>query len=237
MVAVTNRCRASRLAGAPRSSAARSTPGRHAEVSTVGKREHGEQRERRVDRHEQRHGHAEPQDPAARREQRHVHVVEHEHLVAQHRQPVQVLGALVVLDGRDRRLKPGHVRFERDGQAVAKPALGAIAHDPQEPGRGRGRPEADRRGQHEPAVVRQHAVGQQLEPERQERVGQGRQQREPEGHDQEPRLGLVAPLRAPATWRAGRGGRSSREDIVAHPFLVSPPSEPKRDACRSNMVR
>ena len=36
VVAVTNRCRASRFAGAPRSWAARSTPGRHVEVSTVG---------------------------------------------------------------------------------------------------------------------------------------------------------------------------------------------------------
>ena len=36
VVAVTNRWRASRFAGALRSSAARSTPGRHVDVSTVG---------------------------------------------------------------------------------------------------------------------------------------------------------------------------------------------------------
>ena len=36
VVARSNRCRASRLAGAPRSSAARSTPGRHVEAKTVG---------------------------------------------------------------------------------------------------------------------------------------------------------------------------------------------------------
>ena len=36
VVAVTNRCRASRFAGAARSCAIRSTPGRHDAVSTVG---------------------------------------------------------------------------------------------------------------------------------------------------------------------------------------------------------
>ena len=91
VVATSKRCRARRLAEAPRSSAARSTPGRQVEVSTVGQREHGEQRERRVDRDQQREGDAEAQDPAAGGEQRHVHVVEHEHLVAQHRQAVEVV--------------------------------------------------------------------------------------------------------------------------------------------------
>ena len=43
---------------------------------------------------------AEPEDPAERREQRHEQVVEREHLVAQHREPVEVLGPLVVLDRR-----------------------------------------------------------------------------------------------------------------------------------------
>ncbi len=36
VVAVVNRCRARRLACAPRSIAARSTPGRHVDVSAVG---------------------------------------------------------------------------------------------------------------------------------------------------------------------------------------------------------
>src|ERR1700726_1039122 len=44
--------------------------------------EHGQQRQRRVDRRQQRQGHAEAQDPAAGGEQRHVHVVEDEDLVA-----------------------------------------------------------------------------------------------------------------------------------------------------------
>ena len=41
VVAVTNRCRASRCAGAPRSCAVRSTAGRQDEVSTVGSGEQG----------------------------------------------------------------------------------------------------------------------------------------------------------------------------------------------------
>jgi hypothetical protein len=36
-------------------------------------------------------------------------VVEYEDLVAQHRQAVQVLGPLVMLDGRDRGLQMRHV--------------------------------------------------------------------------------------------------------------------------------
>ena len=108
-------------------------------------REHGEQHERRMDRHEQRDRHAEPQDPPAGGEHRHVHVVEHEHLVAQHREPIEVVGALLVRDGRDRRLQPGDVRFERDRDLVAEAALHARADRAQEPGR-RGRDaEADRR--------------------------------------------------------------------------------------------
>ena len=102
VVAVVKRCRASRLAGAPRSSAARSTPGRQAEVSTVGSANTAEQRRARdgstsssADRD------AEAQDPAAGGEERHVHVVEHEDLVAQHGEPVEVLGPLLVGDGRD----------------------------------------------------------------------------------------------------------------------------------------
>jgi len=58
-------------------------------------REGREQGEGRVNRHQERDGDAETQDPAARREQRHVHVVEHEHLIAQHREPIEVVGTFV----------------------------------------------------------------------------------------------------------------------------------------------
>jgi len=63
--------------------------------------EDGEEHERRVDRHEKADGDAEAQDPPARGEQRHVHVVEHEDLVAQHRKTIEVVGALLVGDGGD----------------------------------------------------------------------------------------------------------------------------------------
>ena len=61
-------------------------------------------------------------------------------------QPVEVLGALVVRDGRDRRLQTGHVRLERDRDLVAEAALHAVREHAQEPGGGRAHGEADRRG-------------------------------------------------------------------------------------------
>ena len=72
---------------------------------------------------EQEQRHDEAHDPADRREQRHEQVVEREHLIAQHREPVEVLGPFVVLDRRDRRLQRGDVRFERDRDLVAEAAL------------------------------------------------------------------------------------------------------------------
>ena len=129
VVARSNRCRARRLADAPRSSAARSTPGRHVEVSTVGSANTASSASAGMNRHQQRQRHAEPQDPSAGREQRHVHVIEHEHLIAQHGEPVQIFRTLVMSDGGDRSLQPGHVRFQRHGHAVAKAALRAVADD------------------------------------------------------------------------------------------------------------
>ncbi len=127
VVAIVKRCRAKphRL-DAPRSWAARSTAGRHVDVSTVGSANTSKQRERRVNGHEQRHGDGEPQNPAARREHRHVHVVQHEHLIAQHRQPVEVVRSLVVRDRRDRGLQPRHVGLERDRDPVAEASLDAV---------------------------------------------------------------------------------------------------------------
>jgi hypothetical protein len=79
-------------------------------------------------------------------------MVEREHLIAQYRQPVEVLGALVVLDRRDRRLQRRNVRFQRDRDLVAETALGPMEEHPQEPRRGgrRGQPE---RGNKEAAPV------------------------------------------------------------------------------------
>ena len=81
VVASVNRWRARRLDCAPRSCATRSTAGRQVEVTTVGSASNGQQDERRVNRREQRRCHAQPQDPPEGGKQRHVHVVEHEHLI------------------------------------------------------------------------------------------------------------------------------------------------------------
>ena len=164
VVAVANRCRASRFAGAAPSWAARSTPGRHEAVSAVGRAKTASSASAGWIEIKQRHRHAQPEDPPARREHRHEDVIEDEYLVAQHRQPVQVIGALVVFDGGHRRLEPGNVRFERDGQSVAEIALDATADHPQEPRRGRREAQPHRRGEDESAVVRQHAVGEPLQP-------------------------------------------------------------------------
>src|SRR2546427_6701577 len=55
----------------------------------------------RSDRHQQRDRHAEAEDPPAGGEQRHVHVVEHEDLVAQHREAIEV-------DRKSTRLNSSH---------------------------------------------------------------------------------------------------------------------------------
>ena len=112
-------------------------------------REDGEQHERRVNRRQQRHRHAEPQDPSAGGEQRHVHVIEHEHLIAQHRQPVEVIRPLLVRDRRSRRLQSCDVRFERDRHLVAEPPLHARADRAEEPRGGCRHAEADRRDPHQ----------------------------------------------------------------------------------------
>ena len=163
---------------APR--ARRSTAGRHVDG------QHGRQRRTATSstsagwiEHQQHDRDAEPQDPAERREQRHEQVVEREDLVAQHRQPVEVLGPLVVLDGGDRRLQPATCASSAMVDPVAEPALHAVPTDLQEPGRRR----RTRRGRARPAhdrgpVVVEHAVGEQLQPQREQRVGQRREQRQ-----------------------------------------------------------
>ncbi len=166
VVAVVKRCAASRDAKARRSSVARSTPGRHAEVSDGRQREDGKQerapggstpgaRSATPSRRIQPHG----------REERHVHVVEHEDLVAQDRQAVEVQRALLVGDRGDRRLQAGDVRLERDRDPVAEAALHARAERSQEPGGRRRHAEAEG-GRHQQApVAAEDALPQELQPE------------------------------------------------------------------------
>ena len=61
---------------------------------------------------QQRDGDAQTQDPAAGAEQGHVHVVEHEHLIAQHGEAIEIVGPFVMLDRGDARLQLGDVRFQ-----------------------------------------------------------------------------------------------------------------------------
>ncbi len=150
VVPIVNRCRASRLAWAPRSWAARSTAGRHVEASTVGSANAASSTSAGWIEASSTTVTREPQHPARRREQRHVHVIEHEHLVAQHREAIEIVGALVVRDGRDRGLEPGDVRFERDGDLVAEAPLHAGADRPEEPGRRHRHAQAERRRAHQP---------------------------------------------------------------------------------------
>ena len=70
---------------------------------------------------------------------------------------VEVLGPLVVLDGRHRRLQARDVRLEEDRHAVAEAALRAIADDLEEPGRRGRHTEAGGGDVHERAVVVDHA--------------------------------------------------------------------------------
>ena len=120
--------------------------------------EQREQHERRVNRHQQRDGHAEPHDPPAGRKHRHVHVVEHEHLIAQHRQPVEVVRALLMGNRRHRRLQPRDVGLERDRDSVAEPPLDARAHRHQTPRRRGGHAERNGGDAHEAGVVLQDAL-------------------------------------------------------------------------------
>ena len=108
VVAMVNRWRASRLACAPRSCAGSLDPGPPRRRQHGRNREHREQHERRVNRRQQRHRHAQPQNPAERGKQRHVHVVEHEHLIAQHGQPIEILRAAP--DARSSRPMPAVAR-------------------------------------------------------------------------------------------------------------------------------
>ena len=110
-----------------------------------GDGKHRQQQERGMNRRQQGHGHAQPQNPPQGRKQRHVHVVQHEHLVAQHGQAVEILRTLLVGHRHHRGLQPGHMRLERDGHLVAEAALHPGADGAQKPGRGGRHPEANGR--------------------------------------------------------------------------------------------
>ena len=90
-----------------------------------------------MDRCEQRDRHCKSEDPPGGREHRHVHVVEHEDLISQHRQPVEVVGPFLMSDRRDRRLQLRDMGLESDRDLVAESALNAHGHRGEEPRRRR----------------------------------------------------------------------------------------------------
>ena len=173
-----------------------------------GQRQHHQQDQHRIDGGEQHDRDPEAQDPAGGGEHREVQVVEHEGLVAEDREPVEVLGSLVVGDGRDRCLQVGDVGLERDRDLVAEAALHPGRHDAQEPREGDAGTEADgRHGDHGRVLV-DDALGQHGEEHRQQGVGQGGEQGQPDRRRHELRLVLVAELaQAPH-------GRDRRRELV-----------------------
>ena len=145
VVAIVKRWRASRLACAPRSCAARSTRRPPRRRQHRRQREHGEQRQRRMDRHQQRDGDAEPQDPAARREHAtctcgRARRPDRAASRGDRDSPGRSWCAIVATDG----LQPRDVRLERDRDPVAEAPLHAGADGAQEPGRRRRHAEPDR---------------------------------------------------------------------------------------------
>ena len=126
--------RASRSWGATRSSTSRSTPGRHVAVKRIGTASSTIKASEAWTDMQDHDGEREAEEPADRPEQRQEHVVEREHLVAEHAQPVEVLGPLVVLDRPHRGLEAGDVRFEGHADLVAEAALHAVEQHPHVPG-------------------------------------------------------------------------------------------------------
>ncbi len=137
-----------------------------------GDGEHGQQQERWMNRRQQGHGHAQAQNPPQGRKQRHVHVVQHKHLVAQHGQAIEVLRALLVGHRRHRGLQPGDMRLERDGHLVAEAALHPGADRAQKPGRGGRHAEANGRDLNPERPMLKNTFAQQPQPQRQQRIGQ-----------------------------------------------------------------
>jgi hypothetical protein len=150
-----------------------------------------------VDGNEQRDRHAEPQNPPARREQRHVKVIQDEDLVAQDGQSIQVVRAFVVRDRGHRGLKPRDVRFQRDGHLVAEPTLNPRADCAQKPCCSGRNTEANRRCQNEPRPVPENAASEEHQPEGQQCVGQRGQLRQHERGQHQPRLVPVSELAQP----------------------------------------
>ena len=121
---------------------------------------------------EQRHRNRQPKNPSECGEQRHIHVVQHEHLIAEHGEPVEIVRAFLMRDGRDRRLQLRYVRLESDGHLVAEAALHARTDCAQKPRRGGRYAQADRRPLNHARSVLEDAFAEQHQPQREQGIGQ-----------------------------------------------------------------
>ena len=243
LVAVANRCSASRLCSAKRSSTCRSTAGRQAELITVGIAKTTSRISAGLDGGQQRHGQHDPDDPADGAEQRHVHVVQHEHLVAQHGETVEVVASLLQLEPGDRGLQGGDVRLQGDGHPVAEAPGQSVVDHPEQPAERRRRGHRPEHGEdHRPVAVGE-PVGQQREPEREQRIRHRRKQGDGDHHDDQSRLVGVADLAQPPHGREGgrqvvgglrRGSPGNQRTSNTAPSSSMVASN--RRACSSNMV-
>ena len=161
---------------------------------------------------EQRHGHAQPQDPSQRGKQRHVHVIENEHLIAEHRQAIQILRALLMRDCRDGSLQTGDMRLQCNGHLVAETALHPRAEGAQKPGCRRGDGEAERCAFQQHGPMFQDAFTEQHQPERQERIGQSGELRQRKRRSHQARLMAVSQLAKPP--HGGKCGWQRRDPAV-----------------------
>ena len=149
-------------------------PARHVDSDTVGsaKTPRAAPATGWIDAEQHQRDHASRQNPAARREQRHVDVVEDEDLIAQHCETVEVLRALVVRDGGDRGLQTARrATRARSSTRSRNRRWTRRADRAQEPrrqrptSRGRTRPCRD-----EIRSLSRTPSTEQLEPQRQQRV-------------------------------------------------------------------
>ncbi len=93
-------------------------------------------------------------------------MIEGEDLIAQHRQPVEVLRSLVVLDRRHRGLQVSDVRFESNRHAIAKTPLHSLRQQRQVP-RSRDRhSQTDAGSDHLPTMMVQRTIDHELQPQR-----------------------------------------------------------------------
>ena len=209
VVVSVNRCRASRSDWAPRSWALRSTTGRHDVAATVGRANTHQQHQHRVHGRQQGHGDGQAEDPASGGEHRHVHVVEREDLLAEHRQAVQVLGPLLMRDRRDVCLQPRDVGLQRDRHLVAEAALHPGGDGHHQPGGDGGDCERDDRELQQARLMLEQPFAEQLEPDREQRIRHRRDQGEDERGAHEGRLVAIAEPAQPPH-RGQRGGQACR---------------------------